>query len=68
MMRINHCNYTVECDHDLAAELLENENKGLKTNWFNFELGEIYYDNNCNEYHIQEITHNNDRTGYVKLY
>jgi hypothetical protein len=60
-------NYAVECSVELEEELKENSKNNIIVNWFNFKVNDIYYDNNGDEYHIQEINHKSDKTGYVKL-
>lgn len=58
MNRILNNNYLVECCQDLKAELEENEKQGYTINWFNFQVGDIYYDDNGNEYYVKEVSHN----------
>jgi len=58
-------NYTVTANQDIITELFENELESLndkKThyiNWFNFNTGSIYYNNNGEPYTIKQIDHEN---------
>jgi len=63
--RIKSDNYMVTTCQELISELFENEIESLngkKThyiNWFNFNQGSIYYDNNGEIYQIKNIDHVN---------
>lgn len=57
-MRITNNGYLVEGSKDFIEGL-----NGI-INWFNFSLGEIYFDDNCNEYEVIEVSHD---TKYIKL-
>jgi len=58
-------NYTVTAGQELISELFENESdlmSGKLTftiNWYNFNKGSIYYDNNGESYTVKEIDHEN---------
>ncbi|HBY20341.1 MAG TPA: hypothetical protein DEG71_04930 [Clostridiales bacterium] len=58
-------NYTVTAGQELISELFENELDFMSSkltftiNWYNFNQGSIYYDNNGKPYTIREIDHIN---------
>ena len=57
MKNIESYGYTViSKDNDILKELIENNNDTI-INWFNFNQGDIYYSNNCLEYYVIYINH-----------
>ena len=58
-------NYTVTVNQELISELYEDEIESLNSkrkhyiNWYNFNQGSIYYNNNGEPYIIKEIDHLN---------
>jgi len=58
-------NYTVTVNQELISELYEDEIESLNSkkthyiNWYNFNQGSIYYNNNGEPYIIKEIDHVN---------
>lgn len=60
--KIENCyNYLVisediEVIEELKEIMLDNKNT---INWFNFETGDIYYNNNCMEYNVKASHHMN---------
>jgi len=65
LFRMLNDGYTVTTDQELISELFENEIESLNgkkrhyINWFNFNQGNIYYDNNGEIYQIKNIDHVN---------
>jgi len=63
--RIKSDNYMVTAGQEIISELFENELESLNSkkthyiNWFNFNTGSIYYDNNGERYTVKEIDHEN---------
>ena len=59
MRSIESFNYTViSKDNEILEELKEN-NYDTIINWYNFNQGDIYYSDNCIEYYIVYIDHEN---------
>ena len=57
MKNIESYGYTViSKDNDILKELIENNNDTI-INWFNFNQGDIYYSDNCLEYYVIYINH-----------
>lgn len=59
MKNIESYGYTViSKDNDILKELidLQNEDNNI-INWFNFNQSDIYYSNNCLEYYVIYINH-----------
>jgi len=58
-------NYMVTANQELISELYENEVDRMSRkltfiiNWFNFNTGSVYYDNNGERYIIKGIDHEN---------
>jgi hypothetical protein len=65
MKSIKNNNYLVIADNEVIEELKQNYNS--KINWYNFKEGDTFYNNNGEPYRIEEIKHNNDKTGTVIL-
>jgi len=57
--------YTVTAGQELISELFENKVDRMSgkltftINWYNFNQGSIYYDNNGESYTVKEIDHEN---------
>ena len=57
MRQIESFNYTViSKDNEIIEELRKNDYNTI-INWFNFNQGDIYYSDNCTEYYIVYINH-----------
>ena len=57
MKRIKSFNYTVASrDTEILKELIDNDYNTV-INWYNFNQGDIYYSDNCEEYCITYINH-----------
>jgi len=73
MFKIKFCGYTVIACQEIISQLFENIerldqyfagklSKGktyFVINWYNFNKGSIYYDNNGEPYTVKEIDHEN---------
>lgn len=62
MFKIENCfGYMVVCyNEELKNELLEiMEDPKTTINWSNFETGDIYYNNNCDEFKVKISHHMN---------
>lgn len=59
MKNIESYGYTIiSNDEEIINELLEVEKDVRNTiNWNNFEAGDIYYNENCEEYYVVYINH-----------
>ena len=57
MNHIESYGYTViSKDNEILEELRKNDYNTI-INWFNFNQGDIYYSDNCTEYYIVYINH-----------
>jgi len=67
-MLIQNYSYQVTCNTELAEELMENaKNPNYTVNWFNFNQGSIYYNNNGEGHSVKQIDHNNKTLTLEKI-